>query len=253
MNKVFIITSCIETDNNYPLTYSNTRSIFTIEERFRQTVFTLTAVDLIKDQNTKIYLIDSSENWKKYREIFSYYPNLNFIGVKDEFPDIYEICRSHPNKSLAEAITLSSFLTKYKDDLKESDYLIKISGRYFFDRDFNTEIFNETNTDKIFFKNPLEFEFDESWNFKMVDRRSIQGNNKLYWYCSGIFGWGTQYTEKMLDIFRVISVIMKHPDCMHYQIETLLYFFTRQFEKDIIHVDWKIIGFDSVSGNFIRY
>lgn len=253
MNKVYIVTSCIEPNNDYPLNYSGTRSVFSSEERFRQTVFTLNAIDLVSDQNSKIYLIDCSENWQKYRDIFSYHPNLIFVSVKEEFPEIFEACTKHPNKSYSESIMISSFLSKYKNDLKIFDYFIKICGRYFFDRYFDTSIFSESNTNKLFFKHPIEFDFDDNWNFKMVDRRAIQGNNKLYWYPSALHAWGKDYNDKMLDIFKVSSLIFNHPTGSHYQIETLLYFFTREYEKDIIHVDWKIIGFDGVGGIFIRY
>lgn len=253
MNKAYIITSCIETNNSCPLTYSPIRSAFSAEERFRQTIFTLTALDFVADANTKIYLIDSSENWEMYQQALSYYPNLTYVSVKKQFPDVFNLCHYHTNKSYAEALTIANFLTNFREELKQFDYFIKLSGRYFFDSHFNTEIFNESNTDKLFFKNPLEFEFDDTWNFQMVDRRQIQGNNKLYWYCSGMFAWGKQYHEKIMDIFRVIPVILNHPSGSHYQFETLLYYFTREFSKDIIHTDWKIIGFDSVSANFLRY
>lgn len=253
MNKVYIVTSCIETENDRPLIHSNIRSTFSAEERFRQTVFTVSALNLVSDHNTRIYLIDSSLNWEKYKNAFFYYPNLTFISVKEEFPEIFEACRTHPNKSHAEALTISCFLSKYKSELKQFDYFIKLSGRYFFDSFFDRSVFNEHNIDKIFFKYPLEFEFNDNWNFKMVDRRAIQQNNKLYWYCSSIYAWGREYTDKMQDLFRVVSLILNHPTGYHYHIESLLYFFTREYEKDIMHVDWKIIGFDSVSGNFIRY
>lgn len=253
MKKAYIITSCIEPDNTQPLTYSGTRSAFSPEERFRQTVFTLAALDLIADQDTKIYLIDASENWQNYRDVLGYCPNLVFVGVKEQFPEIFSACRIHPNKSYSENLMLATFLTKYKEELKNFDYFIKLSGRYFFDSYFDRSVFNEFNTNKLFFKHPVEFEFNESWNFKMVDRRAIQGNNKFYWYCSAIFAWGKDYNSRMLDMFRVMSLILTHPSGNHYQSETLLYFFTREYEKDIIHVDWKVIGFDGVGGIFIRY
>jgi hypothetical protein len=57
----------------------------------------------------------------------------------------------------------------------------------------------------------------------------------------------------MLDIFRVIGEITSHPNGIQYDIETLLYFFTRNFEQSIISVDWTVYGWDGTGGTFLRY
>lgn len=253
MNKAYIIISCIEPDPSKPLNYSPIRTAFGPDERFRHTIFTVTSLNLVQDPNSKIYLIDSSENWQKYKDIISYYPNLTFVSVKEELPEAFEACRNNPNKSYAETLTMVAFLTKYREELKSFDYFIKVCGRYFVDSHFDESLFNEANLNKLFFKHPIEFEFNEDWNFQMVDRRAIQQNNKFYWYSSVLFAWGREYHDKMIDIFRVSSVMLNHPATCHYQIETLLYFFTREYEKDIVHTNWVVLGFDGVGATFLRY
>jgi hypothetical protein len=253
MKKAYIVTSAIDVDNSHPLTYSSVRSTFTNEERLRHTIFTIASLDHISDNESYIFLIDTSENSDSYRELFRYQPNLIYISVKDEFPDVYEITRTHKNKSYCETLLLISFLNKYKKQLEQFDYFFKLSGRYFIDSKFDPSVFNEENINKLFFKKPLAFEWNDSWPYAMVDRRSIQGNNKLHQYCSVLYGWGKEHHHKMVDIYKVVNVFTDHPNGIYYDLETLLYFFTRQYEANIIETDWLVYGWEGVSGAFMRY
>jgi hypothetical protein len=253
VKKAFIVTSCIEVDNNYPLTYSQIRSHFDSAERFKHTVFTIASLDGIRDPDITIFVIDASDNWQNYAHALSYQSNLEFVSIKQQFPEIYSIVKSHRNKSHCESLMLMSFIEKYKKELSEYDYLFKLSGRYFVDSHFTLENFTVENQDKIFFKKPLMFDWDHHWNYTMVDRRSIQGNNKLYQYCSVLYGWGKHNTHIMQDVFRLIVDITGQPNGMIYDAETLLYFLTRTVEHKIIETDWMVYGWEGPSGNFLRY
>jgi hypothetical protein len=253
MKKAFIVTSAIEVDNNYPLTYSATRTHFDSTDRFRHTVFTVASLDGIRDPDVTIYIIDASDNWETFSGVLGYQKNLKFISIKQEFPEIYNTVRSHKNKGHCESLMLTKFIEKYKTELDQYDYIFKLSGRYFIDSNFKIDIFTQENIDKIFFKSPLKFDWIENWNYKMVDRRSVQNNNKLYQYSSVLYGWGKNNTDRMLDIYRVISVFTDQNSGVNYDIETLLYFFTREFENQIIETDWVVYGWDGTAGNFLRY
>lgn len=253
MKKAILVTSVIDIDNNHPLTYSKTRSYFSNEERFRQTIFTLTALDLVMDNDTTIFLVDASENSEAYKGILSYQKNLVYVDIRKDFPEIYKLIKTHPHKSYCEALLQLSFYERYKDVLKEYDYLFKLSGRYFFDSNFNFNLCTEENTDKFFFKQPITFEWSDTWGYGMVDRRSIQGDNKLRQYSSVLYGWGQKNHERMLDIYRVVAEFTNNPKTYHYDVETLLYFFTREYENNIIETDWKIFGWTGVDGKFLRY
>jgi hypothetical protein len=146
-----------------------------------------------------------------------------------------------------------SFLEKYKEKLSEYDYIFKISGRYFFDSSVNFNSCTPKNINKLLFKYPMEFEWSDNWGYSMVDRRQIQNNNKLRQYSSVIYGWGKENHSLMLDIFRAVAEITNNPKTMHYDIETLLYYFTRQYEDKIIEHDWRVYGFIGVNGKFLRY
>lgn len=253
MKKAFIVSSAIEVNNDYPLTYSKVRSHFSSEERFRQTIFTITSLDSIRDKDITIFIIDLSENWETYAGILSFQPNLKFVSVKKEYPWIFERARTHTNKSHCETLIVKTFIENNLSTLKEFDYVFKISGRYFIDGSFNTEYFTEYNTDKLFFKHPMKFDWIDSWPYQMVDRRSIQGDNKLYQYSSVLYGWGKEYLEKMLDVNRVICEITGTEKGKFYDIETLLYYFTRDFDKQIILVPWLVNGWDGVNGRYLKY
>lgn len=253
MKKAFLVTSTIDVDERHPLTYSHTRSKFSAEERLKHTVFTIASLDHVTTLDDTIFLIDASENYQNYKNILSYQSNLVYISVREEFPEIYNITRSHPNKSFCESLLLVNFIQRYKEQLKDYDYYFKFSGRYFVDSSFDTSALNEENLSKLFFKTPLEFEWNNNWPYSMVDRRSIQGNNKLYQYCSVLYGWGSEKMDRMLDIFRVVSAFTNHPDGIKYDIETLLYYFTRPYEQDIVETRWKVYGWEGVNGTFLRY
>ena len=253
MKKAFIVTSAIDVDNSYPLTYNPVRSYFSNEERLRQTISTVAALDLRSDPDTTIYILDISENWITYKVFFLYQKNLKFISIRDQFPEIVETVTTHPNKSHCECLIMSNFLRKYKEELDQFDYTIKLSGRYFIDGSFDVDIFNKYNTDKIFYKEPHVWEWNDSWNYGLVDYREQQGDNTLRQYCSVLYGWGRKHNTTFLDILTASSTMLGQASMSHMDIETLSYYFTRPYEKDIIETDWIVYGWDGASGQFKRY
>jgi hypothetical protein len=253
MKKAFVITSAIEVDNNYPLTYSTSRTAFSNAERFKHTIFTIACLDLLADQDTTLFLVDISENFEQYKGTLGYQKNLRYISVKEEFPEIFNTVRTHANKSHCEALILSNFFIKYRKELETYDYFFKMSGRYFLDSNFDASVFDENNTNKIFFKKPMKFEWNEGWRYEMVDLRASQGDNYLYQYCSVIFGFGRGYLDQFIDIFQTIAVFTGEPEKMIYDVETLLFYFTREFKDNIIETDWIVYGWDGAGGTFLRY
>jgi hypothetical protein len=253
MKKAFIVTSAIEVDYTKPLTYSIKRSFFSEEERFRQTISTIACLDMAGDHDTTIYLVDMSDNWEKYKSLLFYQYNLKFVSVKNEFPEIFEEVRSHPNKSRGECLLLSTFMRAYAEELKQYDFMFKLSGRYLLDGSFDIGICNEENRNKIFYKKPMIFDWSDDWGYEMVDRRTEQGDQKLRQYCSVFFGWSKPYREKFSDMFTTMSSILAQPNLMKYDHETLGYFFTRGYADDIIETDWLVYGWWGGDGRFVRY
>lgn len=252
MKKAFIITSAIEVDNKFPLTYSDKRSFFSNEERLRQTIMSIAFVDSLRDDIT-IYLLDTSDEWTKFRDLFVYQRNLKFISVKEQFTDIHNKVTTHPNKSYCECLMMSHFLRRYKNELTQYDFVFKLSGRYFLDSSFDISICNELNSNKIFYKRPLEFEWKDQWNYGLVDRRKEQRTNTLRQYVSILFGWSKPHYNHFLDMFTGMACLLDQPNFTHLDIETLGYYFTRPFENDIIEYPWIVYGWDGASGRFWRY
>lgn len=253
MKKALMVTSVIDTDNSHPLTYSQTRSYFSNEERLRQTISTVCMLDHICDDETTIFLVDASERSEFYKSLFGYQTNLVYVDIRTEFPEVYNLIKTHKHKSYCEMLMQLTFLEKYKEKIAEYDYVFKISGRYFFDKSVNFNSCVPENLDKFLFKRPMEFPWNDSWGYSMVDRRAIQNNNNLRQYSSVIYGWGKETHHLMIDIFRVVAELTNDPKTMHYDIETLLYYFTRQYESKIIEHDWMVYGFIGVNGKFLRY
>lgn len=253
MKKAFIVTSAIEVNNDHPLTYSATRSSFSTEARLQHTVMSIASLDLLSDHNTTIYLLDISDNWTKYKDQLSYQKNLKFISVKDQFPEIYHIVTTHANKSHCETLLLATFVHAYRQELAEFDYTFKLSGRYFLDSTFDKELFNQLNTDAIFFKKPLQFNWNPDWGYALIDQRANQGDNMLRQYCTVAYGWGKDHNSHMLDLFTGIAALLAQPEMIHMDVESLMYFFTRPLESSIIETSWLVYGWDGTSGKFMRY
>jgi hypothetical protein len=253
MKKAFIVTSVIEVDNSYPLTYTPVRSYFSNEERFRHTVMTIAALDQVSDDETTIYILETSDNWQFYKDQLSYQKNLKFISVKEEFPEILETVKTHRQKSYCECLMISSFIKKYEAELFENDYIFKMSGRYFIDGSFEPELFNKYHTKNLFFKKPVQWDWKDEWCYSLVDRRKEQGDNYLRQYSSVLFGWGKEHHAHMKDIWLGMTAILALPSMAHYDVETLLHYLTRPFEQNIIETDWKVYGWLGPNGYFTRY
>jgi hypothetical protein len=253
MKTAFIISSTINVDNQYPLTYNPVRSYFTAEERFRQTLFTINSIDQATNaEDTTIYLLDSSPDWGQYLQRVLFQKNLKFISVAFDWPNEYEAIKSHPNKTHCESLMMSCFLNKHAKELEQFDYIFKMSGRYYVNSSFDIGII-ENNPDKILYKKYREHDWQDHWGYEMVDMRDEQGDNKLRQYCSVIFGWGKKYQKSFADMYTAMASITDRPDMRHYDIETLGYFLTRPWAEDIIETDWIVHGWHGPDGMFVRY
>lgn len=250
MNKIVVVGSSIQAREGR-FTYSNTRSLFSNDERSRQTVFTVNSLrNALPD--AKIVIVDSSNDYIEYISNFSVMKNVQYIPLKDLSYTAFEDVNTHLNKSYCESKLLNTFYTHFKKELINYDYIIKATGRYFY-FDFDNSMFNNTNTDKILFKKPLQFNWSDTWRYSYVDRRSIQGDNALRQYCTVLYAFASQHLEKMIDINEAAIQLINTPEMAHYDIETLSYYLTRPFEDKIVETEWRVSGWDGVSGKFMYY
>lgn len=140
MTNLVLITSIINTPNK-PLSYTNTRSVFSRKERFEQTKLTIQSIKA-KIPNNKILLVECSdfnEEEKIYFEKECDYI-LNLWDKKELHNNLFGI-----SKALGEGTqTIEAF--KY---IKENNIcyanLFKISGRYWLNNKFDYNIFNNNS------------------------------------------------------------------------------------------------------------
>jgi hypothetical protein len=140
MNNLVLITSVIKTPNK-PLSYINTRSVYTHEERFDQTKKTIQSIKE-KIPNAKIFIVECSDFDDEQNEYLKnncdYF--LNLYENETLRNDIYDI-----SKSLGEGTMTYCALKNIVDKNIEFDNLIKISGRYWLSTNFNYNNFDNNN------------------------------------------------------------------------------------------------------------
>lgn len=250
MRKQIIVTSSIRPREG-KFTYSNTRSFFSTEERFRQTVYTVNSLrNSIPD--CEIVIVDTSDDYEEYRKTFSYFPNTVYVPLKELSEEVFEITNTHKNKSYCESLILNTYYKKYRTYIKKLDFIGKTSGRYCH-FNFNDSLLTEENRDKFFFKHPVGWEWQDVWGYHMVDNRAQQGNNMFHQYSSVLYMYGIENLDRMMDINEMIMHITNKQEYSHYDVETLLFYLTRQYQSQIIETNWLVCGWEGAGGGFLYY
>jgi hypothetical protein len=140
MINLVLVTSIIKTPNS-ALSYINTRSVFTHEERYQQTIKTISTVKK-KIPNCKILVVECS---KLSEEQNTYFKNnchffLNLFDNQEALNKIYS-----KSKSLGEG-TMTICALEYVSERKiYFDNFFKISGRYWLSDNFDYNNFINDN------------------------------------------------------------------------------------------------------------
>lgn len=144
MKDLIIITSVINISKN-PFNYTKTRSVYSLEERYEQTLKTIKSCRLIP--SSEIAFVETSKlSPEKEGEIKS------FVSHYFNYQDNIDIKRVVDGaiKGAAEATQLSECLNSL--NLNEYQNIYKISGRYWFSGSFDYQKFN--NEDTVFLEGP---------------------------------------------------------------------------------------------------
>lgn len=184
-----LITSVINTPNA-PLSYTNNRSIYTMEQRYEHTKITIKSIrEKIKD--SFIFIVECSllpDEYTKYlKENTNYFLNL----YEDEISrnNIYSI-----SKSLGEGTQTFKALEFIHNNNIKFDNLLKISGRYWLSSSFDVDKFCnnkicikyiDNNIDSVFtalYKLPFEYTlfFYKFLSLKEDDMRRCIGYESLF-------------------------------------------------------------------------
>ena len=139
MSNITLITSVVNTPN-IPLSYTQTRSIYTVDERFEQTKKTIRTIRE-KIPNNKIFLIECSQLTPNQRDYFTQNTEI-FINIYYS-PNHKLINRMFtPSKSMGEGTMTIVALEYLFENNIIFDNLFKISGRYWLNDNFNYELYN---------------------------------------------------------------------------------------------------------------
>ena len=170
MKIAFVITSVIQVDPSYRLgaNKEHPRAVHSTEERLRHTLFTLGTIRAsFLDYDIDFYIVEGSNDFEFPLEKVKGWKNLHIYSIKDHNPSLQNIITTHPNKSFCEGLLLLDFFTNSKETLSQYDMVFKVSGRYlpFFVNQMDFD------PNKIYFKKPLGFEWNDQWGYDLVDLR----------------------------------------------------------------------------------
>lgn len=213
MDSFVLITSVINTPNT-PLSYTNTRSVFSRQDRFEQTKKTIKSVRE-KLSNSKIIIVECSdfneEENNYFKENCDYI--LNLWNKKELHNYIFG-----PSKSLGEG-TMTIEALKYIEELNlEYQYLYKISGRYWLNENFKVE-----NIQNNIFKRINKNENNVFTALYKIDKKTV---------------------EKL--VFFLINNIENMKKCIGYEI--LMSQFVKNIDKKLVDIIG-LSGFVTVCGS----
>ena len=141
---LILVTSVINTPN-IPLSYTNTRSVFTREERFIQTKRTIESIKKYLP-NHLILLVECTNFTEEELGFFKLECDiiLNLWDKRELHPKIFG-----KSKSLGEGtMTIQALKYIVKNKIK-CNHLFKICGRYWLNNDFNYQVYDN---EKLVFK-----------------------------------------------------------------------------------------------------
>jgi hypothetical protein len=255
MTHAFLVTSSIEVDPNKMLKGAKLRTAFNSAQRLEQTIATLHRLRVL-DPTAAIYLIDNSAN--TYTELNSLgLPNFTYVKLQDLSPTVTEITRTYSSKSHCESIMVLEFLKHFKQQLKQYDFVTKVSGRYIPADNFNTDLFVPENKNKFFFKKEM------IWSGPQIDflseehlPRDMLVDGKLHGVYTVIHGMGTEKLDQYELLLMACAQGGTEYSKYYYQdVEYIVHMCLRLFNqlKDVVYVDWTIDGMCGATGNSMRY
>lgn len=184
MNNLVLITSVIKTPNK-PLSYINTRSVYTHQERFEQTKKTIQSIRE-KIPNAKIFIVECSNLDDEQNEYLKnncdYF--LNLINQPDKVENIYSI-----SKALGEGTMTIEAINYIKENNIDFDSLFKITGRYWLSNNFNYKNFENNNIIVHYIQNNINNTCTSLYKINKINVLDFQNfliqNKNLMYNCIG--------------------------------------------------------------------
>lgn len=259
MSRIILVNSAISVNingpeficrDNFGKLVSRKRSVFTAEERLRQTIATIFSIRNAFP-NDEIILIDSSDNPSKYKNSFDAFDKVEFVSIKDISEEAWIKTYSTPHQGICHYLALNTYRKAYIDRLRGYDHIIHLSGRYLYSN-IDSTLFKRENRDKIIVKKVTK-ENQETLRLTRTEESGyfIYGDTNIEpkMYCDQLWAVGADYLDKMIDVADAMIELLDHPKLtQRYFSEDLFYCLTRPFEKNIIETDWFIYGWSGKDG-----
>ena len=138
VKSVFIIPSCINFDPSIPLDYTATRSVYGSQERFHQTLNTISSIRKFSP-TSDILLCELSEMSEQQKALFQEKSDY-LIYRSEQNPTIFDFFKNHANKSHGVSFAILKSLIYLKNmQFPLYDVYFQISGRYRLNKSFKME------------------------------------------------------------------------------------------------------------------
>jgi hypothetical protein len=141
MNSDIVFISSVIGVLNEPLTYTKTRSVFTKEERFEQTLETIVSIRKYLP-NAKILLVETS--YLNEGEIEKIKANVDYFLNMIDDAAAKMTCLYSPKKGFGEAMQTKMAVQYLLENKISYTLFFKISGRYVFTEKFNRLEYSDT-------------------------------------------------------------------------------------------------------------
>ena len=253
MKNCYVITSAIEVDNAHLLKEDQIRSILSTADRLADTQRSIECI-LRNDENATIFVVDVSAT--NFEQDLSRDKNVCYIHLETSNPKLAQQCRSHPSKSWGEAMILLEFLKLYKSFVKINfDFLIKLSGRYYF-TDIYCNDLQSDRTDKFLFKQPVFWD-QSSLNYipEYFLPSDMYVDGKLGGYYTVAYAVGNKQLDRFETVlFTCANMTDSYSKYFYVDVEYLLYkiFADLDLRKYVIETDWIIEGRGGQNGKYFR-
>jgi hypothetical protein len=196
IENLFLVTSIINIPN-LPFSYTNTRSVYNVNERFEQTKITLDSIKKLVP-NVKILFIECSDITN---EIENYLINnsdyfINLYNNEDIRKKVFGI-----SKALGEGeLTLNAINFIQKNNIKFKNFF-KISGRYYLSDKFNYSEYNNSYTVVQKINNDIHnistFLYKLDYNYIFIFKNFLINNYNKMINC---IGYEVLFSEFVLDL-----------------------------------------------------
>lgn len=253
MKNCYVITSAIEVSNLHLLKEDQIRTILNTEQRLSDTQKSIGCI-LQHDSEATIFVVDISQ--ANFEQELSKNKNVCFIHLETHNPKLALQCRTHQSKSWGESMILLEFLKQYKSFLKiNCDYLIKLSGRYYFTDTWLDDL-QIDRVDNFLFKKPVYW--DEA-NLNYIPEyflpHDMYVGGKLGGYYTVAYAVGSKQLDRYETVmFTCANMTDQYSKYFYVDVEYLLYkiFSDLDLRKYVIETDWTIEGRGGQNGKYFK-